>query len=263
MRSPALLFAVTSFLSASFGAAAVLVLSSSQEQVDSPSPVPRVERVEGQSAGPTGRADEGLRMTVARLEEEVRGLRAQLGQLASARSAIGPAAASVEGSEELTGASAAREEAVFEEVTRALAKIDEQKAAAARVEELKKRGEEQSKAFEEYEQVQANLSERIAKLAESMPMSNADQRDLQRLSDLQVERMRDLTRSWAAAELTDEEVAERFMAERREHRRSALALLGEERIGAYQQFIQAGGFGGRYAFYTAPREDWRESGSER
>ena len=94
---------------------------------------------------------------------------------------------------------AAREEAVFEEVTRALAKIDEQKAAAARVEELKKRGEEQSKAFEEYEQVQANLSERIAKLAESMPMSNADRRDLQRLSDLQVERTRDLTRSSAAA----------------------------------------------------------------
>jgi len=94
-------------------------------------------------------------------------------------------------------------------------------------------------------------------------MSNADRRDLQRLSDLQVERMRDLTRSWATAELTDEEVAERFMAERREHRRSALALLGEDRIGAYQQFIQAGGFGGRYAFYTAPREDWRESKSER
>lgn len=263
MRSPAVLFAVTSFLSASFGAAAVLVFSSSQEQVDSPPPVRRVERVEGQSTGLGEGTDEGLRMTVARLEEEVRGLRAQLGQLASARSAIGSAAPTVEGSEEVDGASAAREEAVFEEVTRALAKIDELKAAAARVEELKKRGEEQSKAFDEYDEVQANLSDRIAKLAESVPMSDADRRDLQRLSDLQVERMRDLTRSWATAELTDEEVAERFMAERREHRRSALALLGEDRIGAYQQFIQAGGFGGRYAFYTAPREDWRESESDR
>ena len=53
--------------------------------------------------------------------------------------------------------------------------------------------------------MQANLSERVDKLSESVPMSSADRRDLQSLMDLQVERMRELTGLWAGGEMTDDE----------------------------------------------------------
>jgi hypothetical protein len=148
------------------------------------------------------------------------------------------------------------EDAFLEEVSKAMARIDEQKAAAARAKEMENRKVEEAKAFEEYEDIQASLAERVAKLAESMPMGTADRRELEGLMDLQVERMRDLTRAWASGEFTDEEVRERFMAERQQHREAAIALLGEQRIGAYQKFIQDGGVGGRYSFYLAPWESW-------
>ena len=91
---------------------------------------------------------------------------------------------------------------LFAEVSRALAKIDEEKAAAARVKEIEQRKDEEVKAFKEYEEVQANLSERVDKLSESVPMSSADRRDLQSLMDLQVERMRELS-SLKAHEVPD------------------------------------------------------------
>jgi len=227
-------------------------------------PVPAAEVLsqvnrEGGGRAESSAADVELQMTVARLEVELGEVRAQLGQLAGARSAIGPAASpGGDAAAGLPGVEAAEEGALFAEVSRALAKIDEEKAAAARVKEIEQRKDEEVKAFKEYEEVQANLSERVDKLSESVPMSSADRRDLQSLMDLQVERMRELTGLWAGGEMTDDEVSERFMAERQEHRRAAIALLGESRIGGYQKFIQAGEVGGRYSFYTAPWETWTE-----
>ena len=122
--------------------------------------------------------------------------------------------------------------------------------------------EEERKAYEEYDDVQGDLGDALAKLTASMPMSNADRRDLEGLMNVQIDRMRELTRDWASGDFTDEEIAERFMAERREHRQAAIALLGQERIPAYRKFLQQGGVGGRFSFYTAPWEEWSVEAGE-
>ena len=207
--------------------------------------------------------DEDLRLLVDRLASDVEALQAQVGRLAAERTAIGAEPVGERGGGSAAGALAtADDDALFEEVSRVLARIDGEKAAAARVEEMERRQGEEQKAYAEFDEVQAGLGEALAKLSETVPMSRADRRDLEGLMDLQVERMRDLTRAWASGDFTDEEIAERFMAERQDHRRAASALLGQERLGAYRKFIQDGDLGARYRFYTAPQEDWADS-SER
>ncbi len=260
MNTSTLQLAAVSFVAAATGAAAVLLLSPAPEGRRSQAPVAREAPSEGGDVSAPGGSEAELQMRVARLEAELRGLRAQLGQVAGARSPMAAVAApGAEAEGGLASLAAGGEGAFLEEVSKAVAKIDEQKAAAARAAEIETRKVEETNAFEEYEEVQASLKERVAKLGESMPMGTADRRELEGLMDLQMERMRDLTRAWASGDFTDDEVAERFNAERREHRQAAIALLGQERIGAYQKFIQAGGVGGRYSFYLAPWERWTDN----
>ena len=260
MNPSTLQLAAVSFLAAATGAAAVLLLSPAPKAGSPGAPVVRdVPLGPGDIGGPGGSEAE-LQVRVARLEAELRAIRVELGQLAGARSPmVAVGASELDAEAMLTSLAGGGEGAFLEEVSKAVAKIDEKKAAAARAEEIETRKVEETQAFEEYKEVQANLGERVAKLAESMPMGTADQRELEGLMDLQVERMRDLTRAWASGDFTDDEVTERFNAERRQHRQAAIALLGEERIGAYQKFIQAGGVGGRYSFYVAPWERWSDN----
>ncbi len=250
---------LSSFLAAAAGAAAVIFLAPSPEVGAAPAPVARAPLAGASGSARSDEPDIELQMRVGKLEAELAAMRAQLGRLSSARVPMTADAASGEDTGQALLSIGSGDEAVLlEEVSKAMAKIDEQKAAAAREVEMERRKGEETKAYGEYEEVQANLKERVAKLSESMPMGSADRREVEGLMDLQVERMRDLTRDWASGDFTDEEVGERFMAERRQHRQAAVALLGQERIGAYKKFIQDGGLGGRYSFYLAPWESWAE-----
>ena len=260
MASPVPQLALSALVAALVGGSAALLLR--------PVPVDLPAEVSPRSATGPGLAgaraetggDEDLRLLVDRLAADMGALQAQVGRLAAERTAIGAEPLGERDGGSVAGALAtADDDVLFEEVSRVLARIDEEKAAAARVEEMERRKGEERKAYAEFDEVQAGLGEALAKLSETMPMSRADRRDLEGLMNLQVERMRDLTRAWASGDFTDEEIAERFMAEREDHRRAASALLGEQRLGAYRKFIQDGDVGARYRFYTAPQEDWAES----
>lgn len=265
MSTPLPHLLLTSSVAALVGGAAALVLRSGPAEVSGGAvPVVRSGAPSGDAPvdAAAARGVEDLRRLTERLAADVEALRAQVGQLASARSAVEPAPAEGDGSGAAILAPTAGDEAFFEEVSRVLERIDEEKAAEARVAEMEKREDEERKAYAEYDDVQADLSDALAKLTASMPMSNADRRDLEGLMNVQIDRMRELTRDWASGDFTDEEIAERFMAERREHRQAAIALLGQERIPAYRKFLQQGGVGGRFSFYTAPWEEWSVEAGE-
>ena len=72
-----------------------------------------------------------------------------------------------------------------------------------------------------------------------------------------------MTRLWSSGDVDDEELGRIFMENRAAHRAEVLELIGQERLGAYQGFLRAGGLGGRFSYFTAPWENWADAKADR
>lgn len=228
---------------------------------DARTAIPRAlpEPAEGIQPAP-GTTD--LRMTVARLEEDVQSLQMLLAQVSSARRPVRQPAAASEGGSELAASLAdldsAGEQAFFAEVSKVVAKLDEEKEAAAWEQELAERQQEAEDSYAEYDEVYSRLDTNVSELADKLQLGAAEVQDLKSLLTLQNDRNREITRLWSEGETSEEDLGQLFQSHRAAHRAEILALVGEAGLPAYKKYVQEGSLGGRFSFFTAPWESWVE-----
>lgn len=146
--------------------------------------------------------------------------------------------------------------ALRDEITSVLAAVDEEKAAEARAAEIAKRVEQAEESYAEYDEVEENLGESMAKLTGTLGLDARRSGDLRGLVEIQNQRNREMTQLWSSGEVSDDELGTIFTANRTAHRAEVLALVGEEGLPAYRKFVQDGGFGGLFSYFTAPWEEW-------
>lgn len=166
--------------------------------------------------------------------------------LAAARQAQGSAAASSPGGEDAFRA----------QVTAVVTQIEEKKEAEEWQEELAGRREEEVKANEEYDGVDAKLDTIVADLEQKLFLGAGRLGGMRDLIVLQNERNREMTRLWAAGETSEEELGLLFAEHRAAHRAEISALLGPEQLDTYRDHLRKNGLGGRFSFFVDPWEDW-------
>ncbi|MEM6675463.1 MAG: hypothetical protein AAF726_21620 [Planctomycetota bacterium] len=223
--------------------------------------VPRVDRAGAAASG--GQEDHtDVRMAVARLEDEIEALQMRVAQLSAApREGRRPAIVDdppADLAATLSNLDPAGERVFFDEVSRVVAKLEEDKEAAEWERELEERRVEADASYEEYDAVDANLAASVSRLSVDLQLGSADAGELSSLLALQNDRNRQMTQLWSAGETSDEELGEIFLANRAKHRAEIRALVGESGLAAYKRFVQDGGLGGRFAYFTAPWETWAE-----
>lgn len=154
----------------------------------------------------------------------------------------------------------ASRDALREQVAEVLSEIEKEKVAEDLEKELEDRREEAIKSYKEYDEFEDKLDARVAVLRNKLGLPAITAHELAGLLTLQNDRNREMTHLWSQGETSEEELAEIFMANRAAHRSEVMALLGDEQLGAYRQYVQASGLGGRFSFFTAPWEEWTEDG---
>ena len=164
---------------------------------------------------------------------------------------------------ELVGGSPAELSAFREEVTRVLEEREAQERAEQRAAEMEERVKEAAESYAEYDEVDARLDETVSKLGDQLGLGVQDRRVIRDLLENQNDRNREMTRLWSSGDVDDEELGRIFMENRAAHRAEVLELIGQERLGAYQGFLRAGGLGGRFSYFTAPWENWANAKADR
>ncbi|MEL6905925.1 MAG: hypothetical protein AAFU73_10890 [Planctomycetota bacterium] len=219
-------------------------------------------RAEGPATAHGDADTAALEAAVARLEQEVAELRDELVRSTAVRraAAVAPDVLGAGGAPDLAATlrnlDPSGREALFEEVQRAVVELDEAKDAAARAEELVERQEEAAESYAEYDALAEKLDEAVGNVSDQLGLSSARERELASLVAVQNERNREMTRLWAAGETSDEDLEALYFAHRAEHRAEVRALLGDDALPAYREFLQKGGLGGRFSYFTSPWEDW-------
>ncbi len=206
-----------------------------------------------------------LRMTVERLEGELRALRVQVAQLPRAPSEARQPITTKESGSGLAASLAqldpASEQALFTEVSKAVAKLEQEKEAAAWDEELAERQQEADKSYAEYDELYSRLDTSVSELADKLQLGAPEMKDLKSLLTLQNDRNREITRLWSEGETSEEDLGQLFQSQRAAHRAEILALVGEVALPTYKKYVQEGGLGMRFSFFTAPGESWVEQES--
>jgi hypothetical protein len=171
---------------------------------------------------------------------------------AAAGQAQGSAAASIPGGKDAFKA----------QVTAVVTQIEEEKEAEEWQEELAGRREEEVKANEEYDGVDAKLDTIVADLEQKLFLGAGRLGGMRDLIVLQNERNREMTRLWAAGETSEEELGLLFAEHRAAHRAEISALLGPEQLGTYRAQLRKNGLGGRFSFFVGPWDDWSREEEE-
>ncbi|MEE2940140.1 MAG: hypothetical protein VX460_07145 [Planctomycetota bacterium] len=213
----------------------------------------------------TGEAPEAiveLRMQIALLEDRIAGLESsgvsgsREVPLAVANEPAGPGGS-------LAAASPAEQGAFRDQVTRVLEELEAEERAEQRAAEMEERAKEAADSYAEYDDVDARMEETVSKLGDQLGLGVQDRRVIRDLLEDQNDRNREMTRLWSSGDVDDEELGRIFMENRATHRAEVLELIGQERLGAYQGFLRAGGLGGRFSYFTAPWENWADAKAER
>lgn len=223
------------------------------------SPV-RVEAPEDESAEAESEAIVELRMQIALLEGRIAELESR-GRDAGREPALvgvpdGPSMG-------FTGLDPEEKSAFRDQVTRVLEELEAEEAVAKRAAEMEGRAKEAAASYEEYDEVDANMGETVAKLGTELGLGVQDQRELRGLLEIQNGRNREMTQMWSSGKVDDEELGRIFMENRAAHRAEVVELVGRERLGAYQAFLRQGGLGGRFSYFTAPWENWSAAAGDR
>lgn len=203
-----------------------------------------------------------LRMQIALLEDRIAGLESR-GASGSREAALAAPDGAAGLGGPVAGGSPAELSAFREEVTRVLEEREAQERAEQRAAEMEGRVKEAADSYAEYDEVDAGLDETVSKLGDQLGLGVQDRRVIRDLLETQNDRNREMTRLWSSGDVDDEELGRIFMENRAAHRTEVLELIGQERLGAYQGFLRAGGLGGRFSYFTAPWENWANAKADR
>lgn len=232
---------------------AAIALLSLQPNATAPQPV------DGPSmaVAPGSDGSDALAARLTDLEMELAGLADRVEQLAAVRASVpAPAEGAVQSAPSPAIGAGTEPAALLQSVREAVAQIDTEKQEAARQEELEERLEERERANEEYDELEADLSNRVASLGQQLQLDARTTRELESLLRLQNDRNREMTFQWSSGKVGEDELSEVFQANRKAHREEMLLLLGRDRLPGFKRFVQEGGLGGRFSFFTAPWERW-------
>lgn len=218
-------------------------------------PVPAV-------AGEESEAVVELRMQIALLEDRIAGLESR-GASGSREVPLAASGGAAGLGGLAAGGSPAELSAFRDEVTRVLEEREAQERAEQRAAEMEGRVKEAADSYAEYDEVDAGLDETVSKLGDQLGLGVQDRRVIRDLLETQNDRNREMTRLWSSGDVDDEELGRIFMENRAAHRAEVLELIGQERLGAYQGFLRAGGLGGRFSYFTAPWENWADAKADR
>ena len=229
---------------------AAIVLLSVQPQAAAPQPVGGPSLAV--AAGSDGSDELAARLTD--LEMELVGIADRVEQLATVRASVPAAADGAVPSVPSPAIGAGTEPALLlQSVREAVAQIDTEKQEAAREEDLEERLEERERANEEYDELEADLSNRVASLGQQLQRDARAKRELESLLRLQDDRNREMTFQWSSGKVGEDELGEVFQANRKAHREEMLLLLGRDGLPGFKRFVREGGLGGRFSFFTVVR----------
>jgi hypothetical protein len=255
MQRPALVILLSVFLS--IGASLLVVTShdqavaTKQESVSALSQDAEAVATADQWQALQTALDE-LTLEVARLQEHRGSERLSLAVAADAEAAEEEAALSnAMGSLQGGGAQ------FKAQVAEALTQIEEEREAVEFAEELEERREEAIEANAEYDTFNTDLASKSRELQDKLFLSSAQTADMRKLLALQNDRNREMTRLWSEGNTSEDELGEIFMRNRAEHRAEILALLPPGQQGTYRKYVREGGLGGRFSFFVAPWEEWK------